>query len=44
MPAAVALPDDLRQQIEATLEAKPAIPWDLAVARIARSMTGGEAA
>jgi hypothetical protein len=42
--ATVALPDDLRQQIEATLEAKPAIPRDLAVARIARSMTNGEAA
>jgi hypothetical protein len=36
------LPDDLREQIEAALKAEPAPPWDIAVARIARYMTGGE--
>jgi hypothetical protein len=36
------LPDDLREQIEVALKAEPAIPWDLAVARIARCVTDGE--
>jgi hypothetical protein len=39
---AVALPVDLRQHIEAALQAEPAIPWDLAVARIARCVADGE--
>ena len=33
--AAIQLPSDLRQQIEAALERQPDIPWDLAVADIA---------
>ena len=42
LPAAVTLPVDLRQHIEAALEAEPAIPWDIAVAGIARCVTDGE--
>jgi hypothetical protein len=30
------LPDDLRRQVEAALELEPSLPWDLAVADIAR--------
>jgi hypothetical protein len=37
---AVALPEDLRTQVERQLQHTPEIPWDLAVAAIARSVVG----
>jgi hypothetical protein len=41
--AAVALPDDLHQQVVAALEQQPAIPWDLAVADIAAQVLADHA-
>jgi hypothetical protein len=40
--ARVELPPDLRQQVEAELKHRPAIPWDLAVANIARRAVDSE--
>jgi hypothetical protein len=42
--ALVALPADLRQQVEADLERQSGIPWDLAVTRIAKRTIDGEGA
>jgi hypothetical protein len=39
---AVALPDDLEQQVEALLRSEPTLPWDIAVARIARRTIGDD--
>jgi hypothetical protein len=39
---AVALPDDLTEQVEMLLRREPALPWDIAVARIARQIVGDE--
>jgi hypothetical protein len=38
--AAVDLPDDLLDQVEALLQREPALPWDIAVAQIARKVIG----
>jgi hypothetical protein len=38
--AAVTLPVDLRQQVEALLRRQPALPWDIAVAVIAQRIVG----
>ena len=42
--ARVELPSDLRQQVEAALRRRPDIPWDLAVADIARRAVAAELA
>jgi hypothetical protein len=39
--AHVELPSDLRQQVEAALRLRPDIPWDLAIAAIARRAVAG---
>ena len=41
--AAVALPADLRRQVVAALKRQPDIPWDLAVADVARGICDGGA-
>jgi hypothetical protein len=38
--AAIALPDDLAEQVEALLKRNPSLPWDIAVATIARRIAG----
>jgi hypothetical protein len=39
--ARIELPSDLRQQVEAALRLRPDIPWDLAIAAIARRAVAG---
>ena len=39
--AAVALPSDMRKRVEKLLQRLPAMPWDLAVAEIARRVIDG---
>ena len=38
----VALPSDLRQQVEALLQDQPDMPWDLAAAAIAQRIVGDD--
>jgi hypothetical protein len=40
--AEIVLPPDLRQQVREMLKAEPSLPWDIAVAEIARRCAEGQ--